>query len=367
LIPITHHRLLNSTNHQTETTPKMSVHTTRRILLAIAAWWIVLIIIEAYALVITFGFTWKVALMDVGDINLLIATAGNVMFNSLKFYQPSPKRALYILAGTVVLAALCGLVHDYLMERYFARDEMYIAYLKSSHVIRGLFAWLMITLIAVISWVWFYLKDQRAGEKRDEDALKLAREAELASLQQKLQPHFLFNSLNSISSLAGSKPEAARKMIQQLSDFLRGTIKQDDQQLVTFEEEVKHLELYLEIEKVRFGYRLRTEMEYEGSINSCTLPSLLLQPLVENAIKFGLYDTVGEITIRIAAKKLNDQLIIEIENPFDPETAQPRKGTGFGLNSVQRRLYLLYARNDLMTTTQIERVFRTEVKIPQTT
>ncbi len=343
----------------------MSSHTTRKILLAIAAWWVVLIIIEAYALVATFNFTWKVALIDIANINLLIATAGNVMFNSLKFYQPSPKKALYIFAFTIVLAALCGLVHDYLMSRYFDQDEIYLAYLTSSHVIRDLFVWLMITLIAVISWIWFYLKDQRAGEQRDEDALKLAREAELASLQQKLQPHFLFNSLNSISALAGSKPEAARKMIQQLSDFFRGTIKRDDQQLVTFEEEVNHLELYLEIEKVRFGYRLKTEMEYDTLTNACTLPSLLLQPLVENAIKFGLYDTVGEITIRIAAKKVNDQLSIVIENPFDSATAQPRKGTGFGLNSVQRRLYLLYARNDLITTAQHENVFRTEVKIPQ--
>ncbi len=340
-------------------------HTARRLLLALAAFWIVLVFIEAYALVITFGFTWRVALIDVGDINLLIATAGNVMFNSLRYYQPSPKKAFYIFAGSIVLAALCGFVHDYLMSRYLSDDAVYIAYLKSSHAIRDLFSWLMITIIAIISWIWFYLQDQRAGEKRDQDALKLAREAELASLQQKLQPHFLFNSLNSISSLAGSKPEAARKMIQQLSDFLRGTIKRDDQQLVTFEEEVRHLELYLEIEKVRFGYRLQTEMNYEPAVNSCTLPSLLLQPLVENAIKFGLYDTVGEITIRIDARKINDQLIITIENPFDPQTSQPRKGTGFGLNSVQRRLYLLYARNDLMTTDQQEKIFRTEVKIPQ--
>jgi two-component system, LytTR family, sensor kinase len=343
----------------------MSTHTTRKILLACAAWWMVLIVVEAYALVVTFGFTWRVALIDIGDINLLIATAGNVMFNSLRYYQPSPKKALYIFAGSVALAALCGVAHDYLMGRYLWQDELYLSYLKSSHVIRSLFSWLMITIIAVLSWIWFYMKDQQAGEKREQDSQKLAREAELASLQQKLQPHFLFNSLNSISSLAGTKPEAARKMIQQLSDFLRGTIKRDDQQLVTFEEEVKHLELYLEIEKVRFGYRLKTETDYEADVNTSTLPSLLLQPLVENAIKFGLYDTVGEITIRIAAKKLNDQLIITIENPFDPETAQPRKGTGFGLNSVQRRLYLLYARNDLMTTEQLGKIFKTEVKIPQ--
>jgi len=145
----------------------------------------------------------------------------------------------------------------------------------------------------------------------------------------------------------------------------RGTIKKDDQQLVTLQDELKHLQLYLDIEKVRFGHRLKTEIERPDDTLNLMLPSLLLQPLVENAIKFGLYDTIGEITIRIAAQKSDSHLVIRVENPFDPQTAQPRTGTGFGLNSVQRRLYLLYARNDLMTTQQADTVFITEVKIPQ--
>src|SRR6478752_7452533 len=90
-----------------KTLPTMSIHTTRRILLACAAWWMILIVLEAYALVVTFNFTWRVALIDIGNINLLIATAGNVMFNSLRYYQPSPKNAIYIFVGSVALAALC--------------------------------------------------------------------------------------------------------------------------------------------------------------------------------------------------------------------------------------------------------------------
>jgi LytS/YehU family sensor histidine kinase len=95
------------------------------------------------------------------------------------------------------------------------------------------------------------------------------------------------------------------------------------------------------------------------------LPSLLLQPIVENAIKFGLYDTVGEITIAIATRSENSQLIVEVKNPFDPATAQPRQGTGFGLNSITRRLYLLYLQNDLLSTRQEEKTFITTIKIPQ--
>jgi LytS/YehU family sensor histidine kinase len=236
-------------------------------------------------------------------------------------------------------------------------------------MIRGLIIWLMITLVAILSWIWYYIQEQRDSELREQDALKLAREAELATLRQQLQPHFLFNSLNSISALAGSRPEEARKMIQQLSDFLRGTIRRDDQQLVTLDEELKHLQLYLEIEKVRFGHRLRTELAKDDEALSMKLPSLLLQPIVENAIKFGLYDTTGEITIRIQARVVENNLELKVENPFDPATSQPRQGTGFGLNAVQRRLYLLYARNDLLTTTQDgteQPIFITNVRIPQT-
>ena len=96
------------------------------------------------------------------------------------------------------------------------------------------------------------------------------------------------------------------------------------------------------------------------------LPSLLLQPLVENAIKFGLYDTIGEITISLDAEVNNTELKIKIVNPFDPATAKPKKGNGFGLNSVQRRLYLLYGRNDLLSTNQTDNLFITTIVIPQT-
>ena len=92
---------------------------------------------------------------------------------------------------------------------------------------------------------------------------------------------------------------------------------------------------------------------------------MLLQPLVENAIKFGLYDTTEPVTINITASPENNNLVISIQNPFDPETSSPKMGTGFGLSSVQRRLYLLFARNDLLNTRHTDNLFTTVIKIPQ--
>jgi len=341
----------------------------RKITIAYIVWWLLLVLLETYAIEETFGLALTVALADALNMNLLLATAGYFMFNSLRFYQPSLKNAFYLIVWSITLAVLSVVLHRWVMATYLFPDDLqYLNYLEGSHLIRGVIAWLMIALMAVLSWVWFVIQDQQAYEKREEDAARLAREAELASLRQQLQPHFLFNSLNSISALAGSKPEQARMMIQQLSDFLRGTIRRDDQQLVTLEDELKHLQLYLEIEKVRFGHRLKTEVLKDEASQAMILPSLLLQPIVENAIKFGLYDTTGEITIRIRATAKDHQLILVVENPFDPATSQPRQGTGFGLSAVQRRLYLLYARNDLLITRQQEQeqpIFITEVHIPQ--
>jgi hypothetical protein len=338
----------------------------RQIILAYVVWWLTLIVVEAYATVGTFGFDWVFAFADAINMNLLLATAGYITFTSLRYYQPTPKNAVYLVIWSAALAILCSLAHRYLLTWNLFTEQYYRNYLYASQLIRGLLMWFMITLVGVISWIWFYLQEQQAGQKREHDTAKLAREAELASLRQQLQPHFLFNSLNSISALAGSKPEEARKMIQQLSDFLRGTVRKDDQKLLTLQEELRHLQLYLDIEKVRFGHRLKTEVKQADQTPTMIMPALLLQPVVENAIKFGLYDTIGEITIRIITLMQDEMLIIRVENPFDPDTsANAKQGTGFGLDSIRRRLYLLYGRNDLLSTQQIEDIFITEVKIPQ--
>jgi len=245
----------------------------QKLLFAIAAWWLALVVVQTLALLSAFDFSFWMALADVVNLNLLTATAGYITFTSLRYYQPSPRNAVYLIVWSIGLSAICTIAHHYLMIKGpFPADDSYYAYLNASQFFRGLLVWLMITLIGVISWIWFFLQDMRASENRAHDTQKLARDAELASLRQQLQPHFLFNSLNSISALAGSKPDEARKMIQQLSDFLRGTIKKDDQQLVSLQEELKHLALYLEIEKVRFGHRLNTEVEQAPDTRTLMLP-----------------------------------------------------------------------------------------------
>lgn len=219
--------------------------------------------------------------------------------------------------------------------------------------------------MAMMSLLWYTQQEQKETDARKSEADRIVKDAELFKLHQQLQPHFLFNSLNSISALTGRQPEKARHMIQQLSDFLRGTLKKDEQVWTTLEEEMQYLQLYLDIEKVRFGYRLQTAILQSEDSLQMKLPSMLLQPVVENAIKFGLYDTIGEVTISITAKNTDGFLEVSVENPCDEETLQPLPGTGFGLSSIQRRLYLLFGRTDLLSTKNQNHFFTTTLTIPQ--
>jgi LytS/YehU family sensor histidine kinase len=219
--------------------------------------------------------------------------------------------------------------------------------------------------MATLSLLWHTLKEQQLVDTRKIDAERLSKDAELFKLRQQLQPHFLFNSLNSISALTVSQPQKARHMIQQLSDFLRGTLRKDEHQWNTLQEELEYLSLYLDIEKVRFGHRLQTNIINEDVTLQMKLPALLLQPIVENAIKFGLYDTIEDVTISINTKNIDGLLQVTVSNPYDATTAQPMQGTGFGLSSIERRLFLLFARHDLLKTEASQQQFTTTILIPQ--
>jgi two-component system LytT family sensor kinase len=312
-----------------------------------------------------FDINWMIALADSIISNALLAGASVLIIHTLGYYRPGNKKYYYLLAWCVVVSILWCAAIKLALVNIFSYDAAYTGFLIKSIPVRFDMAFLVTGCSAIISMLWYDLDEKKINESRKFDSEKFARDAELYKLRQQLQPHFLFNSLNSISALAGNQPEQARKMIQQLSDFLRGALKKEDHQMVTLADELQHLELYLDMEKMRFGHRLSTQIVLDEKSAEFLIPPMLLQPIVENAIKFGLYDTMENITITIIANTADEYLEVTVQNPFDPETAAPTKGTGFGLSSVQRRLYLLFARNDLLTTAVQERLFSTTVKIPR--
>ncbi len=284
----------------------------------------------------------------------------------MKYYLPRQEKYWYILVVSLTVSFFWMLAQQAIMWIVFKEGDNYNEVIHASWGIRFGSGFLLISSMSMFSLLWYSQQEQKEMHQRKTETEKLTKEAELFKLRQQLQPHFLFNSLNSISALTGSNPEKARHMIHQLSDFLRGTLKKHEQQWNTLKEELQYLQLYLDIEKVRFGHRLQTEIIFKEEILHFKLPALLLQPVVENAIKFGLYDTTGEVLIKLDAIAEGNNLKIIVQNPFDPETAQPMKGTGFGLSSIQRRLFLLFARNDLLKTKKDKEYFITTILVPQT-
>jgi sensor histidine kinase YesM len=336
----------------------------RKFIIAFSVWW--LSWAEVHAIVLNkFGLPFRSAFPDSLISNALLAACCLLIGMNMQFYLPRKERFWYVLVVSSVLTIIWVFVSKFILQSLFTGDERYMNMLGQSMLIRFAIGFLVTGCMAMISMTWYGQKEQREMDERKAEAEQLAKEAELFKLRQQLQPHFLFNSLNSISALTGTQPEKARNMINQLSEFLRGTLKKDEKQWNTLEEEMQYLQLYLDIEKVRFGYRLQTEILCDEESVALRLPAMLLQPVVENAIKFGLYDTTGEVRITIAAKKLDGYLEVNVQNPFDPETYQPLKGTGFGLASIQRRLFLLFARNDLLKTQKEDDHFITTILIPQ--
>ncbi|NVJ86361.1 MAG: histidine kinase [Algoriphagus sp.] len=304
------------------------------------------------------------ALIDAGIFTLLFVGMVTVLDRIFTFYNPKSGNMILLFILPLILSFLVVLLHRFSSAFAFADDLEYLEFLGQHFYLRWAILALAAMMITLLAVVMSRLEQQEETKNRELHMMELSKEAELSQLRQQLQPHFLFNSLNSISALVMSQPERAREMVVMLSDFLRGTIRKDLKAWTSLKEELEYLQMYLEIERVRFGHRLEVLFEISPDSEKLKIPQLLIQPLLENAIKHGLYGVTGEVKIHLSSKKDQHYLVIQIDNPFDPETPS-QKGTGFGLSSLRRRLYLLFGRNDLLTTQKEGSDFSVNLKIPQ--
>lgn len=288
-----------------------------------------------------------------------------LLVNNMQYYLPKTQKLGYVLIISSLLAVINATLQPLLLSLIFRSSNYDLWQHDAMKYIRFVESFLIAACVSFWALLWYTRKDQETLIKHQSETEQLAKDAELYMLRQQLQPHFLFNSLNSISALTGKQPEKARHMIQQLSDFLRSTLRKEEKRWHTLAEELHTIQLYLDIEKVRFGHRLQTEIKTPEVCQSQYLPALLLQPLVENAIKHGLYNTIDEVLIHIKSEAAPNELHITVSNPYQKDEVSVTTGTGFGLSSIQRRLFLLSGRQDLVSTQQDESTFTVKVIIPQ--
>ena len=292
-----------------------------------------------------------------------LAAAGAVMF-SLAGHLPWARSAATAAALAVFYAMVC--LSPWYSGRYLPLHPAALGKLLVNHTAAALVAaalllglagllgapdaqrpflfgaGVLLYLLAVaLHYVLLSFQTSREAESRMHEARVQAREAELKALKAQINPHFLFNSLNSIGALAPADGARAREMCLRLAEFLRATLDLAEEEIIPIEEEMALARTYLEVEQVRFGQRLQVAQDIEEGCGECDVPPLLVQPLVENAIKHGIATLVegGEISMR--GRRSADSLRFVIENPFDPEAPSTRKN-GIGLANVRNRLEARY-------------------------
>jgi hypothetical protein len=225
---------------------------------------------------------------------------------------------------------------------------------------------LLYLLVVAIHYALLAADEAARLERRELELLSQAREAELSALKEQLNPHFLFNALNSISALTTSSPQKAREMCVLLADFLRRTLGLSERRSIPLSEEVDLAHGYLAVEKVRFGERLHVLAEIEEGASIVEVPPLLLQPLVENAVKHGISALVEGGTVHLSAHRAAGRLEIAVESSASSEPSEPagRRGAGMGLKNVRKRLATRYGGDATLRERPTSGLFRVEISLP---
>lgn len=281
-------------------------------------------------------------------------------------YQMSASQGTRLLnlvgLGTVTILVWYTL-SSAIMQLVLKNDQPFLDFIRKSlplNISIGILLFLILVLVYYLILYFASLEERKVAEARLQT---LVRESELNVLKYKLNPHFLFNSLNSISALTLSRPENAQEMVIKLSDYLRYSLEAEQSPMKNLKEELEHIQLYLDIEKVRFGNRLQVETSISESCLEQKVPGMILQPLVENAIKHGVHESTEPVTVHLKCAVAGGMMRISVSNEYTP-TQSNTSGTGTGLSSVRKRLAGIYDRPDLVEINRTGNLFEVVLKIP---
>jgi two-component system, LytTR family, sensor kinase len=311
--------------------------------------------------------------------NLIVSIADSLFFNALyailglavwyivRFSLPKTHSFYTLLVNQfasilIILLLWMGLSFSAL-KYIFDGQQKYLIFLDDSipwRLISGTFFYFLMVLIYYLFIYYQNLQDKIRDESRLNEAV---RESELNLLKSQINPHFLFNSLNSISSLTVTNPAKAQEMTVKLSDFLRYSVSQNDTGFTTLEMEMNNISKYLDIEKTRFGSKLFYHFDIPDSCKKLEIPVMILQPLYENAVKHGVYESTGEVSIFTKVIRNQNLMEISIENNFESGVPS-RKGAGIGLKNIRERLKLIYQDDSLVQTQIKDQIFNVTICIP---
>lgn len=334
-------------------------------------WWLAwLILATGQSLLIHFvyGSTIGVAIADGFVSMFLFGSLGLAVWYPIRFLLKNNNQiysSVLNVALTGTLTVMVWLVGSRSIVRLMVPEKIDFDIFWHSVLVFRATAGILIYFLMILVY-YLFLSAVRLAEKakRQSQLETQVREGELKMLRAQINPHFLFNSLNSVSSLTVTDPLKAREMIVKLSDFMRYSLSSKGEQPVTLQNEMESLRLYLQIEKVRFGDRLVIKEDISPECLTALLPGMLLQPLYENAVKHGVYESTKEVIIKTTGRKENDRVIITVANNIDTEAIVTRKGAGIGLRNVSSRLELFFGDKADITVNRTDDSFTVTVRFP---
>lgn len=341
---------------------------TKNILIYAMIWGIILLF-HVVTLVLLYDQEIFVAIIDSIVFNVIYAWLGialwyPVLYNDIDKHTLSSLviNHLSIMALTLVFWISLGVFST---KAIFSTNMAYNNFIEGGipwRVFSGIFFYLATIMLYYLLIYENNLKEHIIQESRLREKVN---EAELKTLKSQINPHFLFNSLNSIGSLTITNPKKAHQMIIKLSGFLRYSLAHDPTQLIPLKQEIENMEAYIAVEKERFGDKLVFSKKIQDECENIDVPFLILQPLIENALKHGVYESTEPIKVEMECECLqNESVLIRIINGFDKD-AVPQKGTGTGLKNIKERMKIIYQSSDLLNFKKHESFFEVSLIIPK--
>ncbi|NJK87219.1 MAG: histidine kinase [Bacteroidales bacterium] len=330
--------------------------------------WIIVAGVHLFVLTYEHVIDLEIAITESIVANFIIAFLGLSLWYPVFYLHYKHTNVFVSILQLMILSVVANIIWFaitfLILGTTFSHNEAYNHYLFQSipwKLAMGLLYYFLIVLFYNFIIYYQNFKDKVESES---ELKALIKESELKSLKSQINPHFLFNSLNSISSLTIISPEKARDMIIKLSEFLRYSLSSNERNLTSLEKEVNNVNRYLDIEKVRFGNRLNIVKNIDEECYTKSLPWLILQPLIENSIKYGVYENIDNSTIELNARCTQDALKLEIINNYDEELII-NKGEGIGLQNIRRRLKLIYNKENLIQIFNNQGIFKIVLTFPQ--
>ncbi len=311
------------------------------------------------------GISFGLAMSEIFTFMMLFALIGSAIWYVIKFSTLEDNSILRITLAHLIAATIIVFIWIYtgivVMKLVHPNAKLWLEQILVNRMIGG-YGLYIINVIFFYAVNYYYAFKEKS--KNETKLKELVKEAELHALKSQINPHFLFNSLNSISSLTMTDPGRAQEMVINLSQLMRYSLKHDQSEKVTLQQELENNKLYLSIEKVRFGKKLNPVFAVEEECLDAEIPNMILQPLYENAIKYGVYEATETVDVITHVRCSANLLEVTISNTFDQNVIS-KKGEGIGLRNIRDRLQVIYSNPHLLKIVNKKNEFTVTLTIPQ--